>query len=124
MIPFNPQPLAELKARFTQALVDSYSVEKILADAALRPGSKPQHVFDCEDGLRLIVSRDRLQGKEVIHFSASVDRARYRGRFDKSLMKLMVRRFAELSGFAETPTFVRFSDEGIPHWIIVFSTLN
>jgi hypothetical protein len=58
MLPFEAQPLAELQARYPQAvnylapLIDPE--EQALHEA--RPGLLRRHVFDHEDGLRLLVS--------------------------------------------------------------------
>src|SRR5688572_5764718 len=71
-LPNNPQSFDVLKERFKDAVKKSYDVEKIAENPKERPGQKGEHVFDFEDGIRLIISRDRFKEKEVLHFSGSI----------------------------------------------------
>lgn len=124
MIQFNPQPLDELKKRFSIAMQKSWSVEKVSENLNNRPGNKQENVFDFEDGIRLIVSRDSYKGKEVIHVSASFDEKICKIKDISSALAKMYGNFVELSGIKTTPLYQFFSDKGVPHWIIEFSNLN
>lgn len=129
MVPFNPQPIEVLKARFPAAIAKSYSVQHVSENPEDRPGSRPEHVFDFEDGVRLIVSRDFHNGREVIHFSGSLMQGAgfyLRGKLDKgSTLGLMRAHFFHISGIeTERHHFICFSDGGVPHWCVPFTNLN
>ena len=65
--------MESLKARLQNALDDVYDVSKIEAGAP-RPGQSRQHVFDTEQGVRMIVSVDKPAVDEppVLHISFSL----------------------------------------------------
>lgn len=71
---FKPQPDTELAARVKDALPDVYDVEVVLRDLMNAPGTKPRHVFDFGDGLRMIISRDQIGkiGIPTLHVSMSI----------------------------------------------------
>lgn len=74
MLPYKPEPIADLRARFPKALepvVDT--TEQIIT---IIPGERPEHIFDCVDGIRVIASRDKMNTKGggtaiFYHFSTS-----------------------------------------------------
>jgi hypothetical protein len=72
-VPFAPEPLARLRGRYSAALnplVDHRDVGR--GDWGPPPSGDAPHVFDTEDGMRLIVSRERfLDGREGVHISVS-----------------------------------------------------
>lgn len=71
MLPHEPETIEEMRARYPAAVADIYDVESL--GTVRPPGMQRRHVFDYTDGLRLIVSTDRLSdGQVVSHFSASV----------------------------------------------------
>jgi hypothetical protein len=120
MLDFTPEPIQQLQGRFAACLTACYDLNKLATGQVPskdRPGDKRENVFDCEDGLRLVVSRDLYEGREVVHFSASVDRAYYKGPMDRSLLNRMVERFYELYGSRPALHFIGLTNEkGIPHW--------
>lgn len=61
---FEPEPLDKLKARFTEALTPDYD-----QTAGTFPGLLRKHVFDFENGVRMIVSHDVADGHRALHFS-------------------------------------------------------
>jgi hypothetical protein len=66
-----PQPIDILQARFPKAIDHAHNIfEDIRKPAKEWASSDRAHVFDFEDGMRLIVSRD-LADEEFIHVSAS-----------------------------------------------------
>ena len=131
-VEYNPQPLAQLKERYSKALSKLFVLEEVV-EGGDRPGLNPANIFDFEDGLRLIVSRDHgmVFGEERVHFSASLrpgsdleQNARYqakkRGR--DVAMNYILRRaeagFRQISGVAEF-TFIGLSEgKYIPHWVL------
>ena len=130
MLPFNPQSEKILKDRFHLAIRDVYDV---MSDK-LRPGINPNCVFDFEDGLRMIISKEKVKKKIYIHVSASFDDSDHTilywelmeaGRlFGEDYCKLKFRRivenqFKKISNYHGEICFLGFSStEGIPHWII------
>jgi hypothetical protein len=131
MVQPNPQPLETLKDRFYDAIKRSFSVQKVIDKVEERPGSLPEHVFDFEEGIRIIISRDRYKEKEVIHFSASLlgnyitdTRIPPRLQIAKFLGEATVL-FAKLSGCKTSDVIlIGFSDEKqIPHWVVELSII-
>ena len=75
-LPGQPESLESMRSRFSKAIAHAVSVEKVAKDPrnAYYPSKYRTHVFDSEDGIRLIVSRDRDGDQEVIHVSASLSK--------------------------------------------------
>jgi len=69
-LPFHPEPFDMLKMRFIGAMEPVYEVDRILAGEA-RPGTQRKHVFDFDDGMRMVVSRERAGDEVVLHVSVS-----------------------------------------------------
>lgn len=124
MIPFSPKSMNLNRARYKAALRDWYSAEKCAAGQQERPGNKAKHVFDFEDGIRLIISRDRNNGKEYIHVSGSGtdEYMSDKGLFDAK--RDMENKFRELCQKNVPMKFIVLSEGGIPHWIIELEILN
>lgn len=127
-VPFTPETVQELARRYPAALEVALDVGDFLtACFSALPGEDPRNVFDFEDGLRLIVSRDvgheGLAG-EVLHVSASaikgtrVWRLIADGSLDKTDFCLFaLRRFRHISGDQGPFEFLGCSPmTGIPHW--------
>lgn len=123
----DPQPLAQLRARYPDAVATIHDVESVRLGVAPDPSSDPRHVFDWPDGLHMIVSRGRLPcGHVVIHFSASVrpgspahlavERAVVEhGR--EACLPWVEGRFRLLSGWRGEVRFLGWSEgKGVPHW--------
>lgn len=135
MLPFNPQPTEELKARFPKALECIYDWEggqKLRASdrqpigaVDYRQGPLHDHVFDFKDGLRLIVTQDLEEdGKVFLHLSAGaqpgtqvMNRFSYTGREGQAVFKdLALRRYREISGDKVRLFFDEFLPNGAAHW--------
>lgn len=75
MLPFIPEPLEQLKARYQDAIRVVLDCDEIAANPEIRPGAHRRHVFDMECGARLIISRERKRDgkktKQFIHVSCS-----------------------------------------------------
>lgn len=70
-MPFQPEPLNALKARYAKALAPVFNFMDTQIKPA--PGMKREHVFDFENGLRMIASREyHGQGKTYLHLSFGV----------------------------------------------------
>lgn len=73
-LPFEPEPEVELRIRYPAALDPIYDPNDVIEHRVKRPGAQRKHVFDTEDGYRLIVSREQLKGSPVVlHISVSLN---------------------------------------------------
>jgi len=124
MLEFKPETIIALKERYKEAIATAYSTEHISKNPQERPGAKRQHVFDFEDGIRIIVSRDLLKGQEFLHFSGSAMPSIYKGLSDHSLLSRMIINFAKISNYSGKVQLAGFSKEGIPHFYIKLADLN
>ena len=121
--PFNPQPLQLLKERYPKAVAVAYNVDKCIAEQIIPPSKRPEHIFDTEEGIRIIISRDNKNGSEYIHFSGSFDDS-YQGPMNMNCMQRMVDLFGAISGMREPCRLIGFSKDRVPHWLVEFATLN
>lgn len=129
-----PESNEALKARFSQALRDTYELSEVLQGGE-RPGG-PQHIFDFESGLRLVVSRDNLGViGNYVHFSMSVlpgelaERLRAVARAQgvsqamEDMKAVGVERFRYLSDYeGEIPFTGLSAEKSVPHWQIPIET--
>jgi hypothetical protein len=134
-VPINPEPLPALRARWKQALAHVYDQMAIVEGGGIRPGEVAAQVFDALDGLRLIVSRERVpEGRVVLHVSASfpstsriADEFRLLAslRGSRGLFEMWLRsipeRFGELCGdpaLAGRLQYIGMQGSQVPHWVI------
>jgi hypothetical protein len=61
--PFEPKPLAEHQARYARAIDHVHIRDE---------GDPGEHLFDFDDGLRLLIVRQEIAGSEVLYISASI----------------------------------------------------
>ena len=133
-IPHDPERFMALKRRFPKAIEKIHDV---------RTGARAEHIFDFEDGFRLIVSRDATgeDPAEIIHFSVSFNPEtpayeRYRKQFESyvpkspkqgaEFRKRMVDKlcgegkghFRKLSGYRGDILLVSLVEEWVPHFNI------
>lgn len=120
-IPFQPEPLEQLQARYAQAIEKVWEPSFGMMDT---PGQHRENVFDCEDGIRIIISRDKklfelnTDSDTVIHFSGSVNESIYTGRLDESALRKMEQHYFEISQYRGAIMLIMFSPEKkIPHWV-------
>jgi hypothetical protein len=129
MLPYHPEPLEALQARYPKALEPIFDVRDWRPGWPVPVSWQRRHVFDHDDGLRLIVSRDRLADAVRLHVSASLApgspldrellRRLRRGSRRKVcvgwLIPLVERRFAQLS---DTPLVFHALSPGtdLLHW--------
>lgn len=75
-LPFSPEPLPALQARLPAALAEPMDVQAIARHPEQSAGCLPEHIFDCEDGIRVIVSVEYTTGpplpRTLLHVSAAV----------------------------------------------------
>lgn len=131
MISFRPRSVDQQRLRYSTALVKIYDMLEVELHPSIAPGGKPEHVFDFEDGLTLIISRERTpHGQVVTHCSASSHsstpvnlelamRSEHESPRDAVVwfLRFAVERWRELGLFTHEPKFIGFSEgKGIPHW--------
>lgn len=122
-LPFEPQPMAALQERFAEALRRVFDYRAGVPDEI--PSGLREHVFDFEDGVRMIVSRDMEdEGGVYLHVSASVEPGMLYATLittrvitAQDFLRRVERRFAQLSGQEEPLEFCGFTrGKGVPHW--------
>ena len=131
-LPFKPEPEAALKARVPAALEVVYDQKvayynrEVAKDMSKAPSGNRAHVFDFEDGLRLIISRDAIEEEVYVHVSASLE-------MESPLMTFLprgqrgfamfcrgaARKIGELLSLPGLPSGPQHVTEGkIPHWFL------
>ncbi len=124
MLPFRPQSIEELRTRYPTIMGRVFDCRR--GTPSPRPGELYSHIFDCDDGIRLIISRDRETDSEVfLHVSASFvkgyplwDTLKGSGEAGQQIfIKLVEERFRKLSDDEQPLDFQGFStDKQVPHW--------
>jgi hypothetical protein len=132
-LPFQIEPLEQMQARFPEALEPIWDATDEAALELNRPGMHRAHVFDFQNGLRLLISRDVLDDiKPMIHVSASFEADSPFGKeLEQHAMGLDFAHFLDLvtrnvSRFyyllADSKNgwlkLIGISTAGIPHWTV------
>jgi hypothetical protein len=121
------EPLAALRARYGEAVRDVYDHACIAAGQQNRPSNQRKHVFDFQDGLRLIVSRDRtFVGRTGVFVSASLmpgtpvyeSLRLHRGDAREGFCTVVRERWQQLADSKRMPEFQGWSEAGIPHFVV------
>lgn len=118
MIDFVPEPLEKLKARFHQAIDIVWVMAENMKDV---PSNNREHVFDCDDGIRLVISTNKIQQEENIYFQGSVNEIHFKGKLDETLMGKFADRFRQISGEEYDVYLLGLDKKAIPHFIAVKS---
>jgi hypothetical protein len=129
---YRPEPLAQLRARYPEALREVIDMESAARGLVPWPGTQGRNVFDCEDGIRLVVAHCDLGGEVgvILHLSASLDPAAplYRELLRSArhvwpewgqaeFCRLALARWREISGDDGPIEYAGcFGATGIPHW--------
>jgi hypothetical protein len=115
MLPFKPEPINKLKQRYTKALERIWVAEKGMIDV---PSHHRENVFDFQNGLRLIISRDVLREElgPQIHVSASFFTNPPKG--IDNLMGTIVGSFLAISGRVVQLNPLAITPKGIPHFVV------
>jgi len=113
MVPFKPESLEQLKARFPKALEKVWEVTDPMPD---RPGLHREHLFDFESGMRLLISKDKLIREEPeVHVSGSWE---WNPPISIEQMRRVVGEGYRSLGGTGLLHFIGFSEAAIPHWIV------
>lgn len=112
-LPFEPEPMKEIKERFVDALRPDVEIGAVLAGLVERPGQLRRHVFDFKDGMRMIASMDRHGDERCVHVSFSSHRPiKRRSDYVKFCAK-MKERLEELIGRPVDPLERKMSSAAI-----------
>ena len=119
MLPFKPESIERLKARLPQALDQIYDPFLCFNGFQELPGERRPHVFDFEEGLRLIICRQLRGSAPVLDISASATlKTRWDGQVGNHPLKRMAEKRLEDLGIKPLQ-FIGFSlQRGTPHWIV------
>lgn len=129
-LPFKPESVEQLKARYQAALIHRFDAERVAENREIKPYQCPANLFDFEEGIRIVVSRElgALQPDQttlhivgIIQPGASVL---------KKLMKepprdrmtrfgnIAMARFREISGDKRKIIHHVVGETMVPHWFI------
>lgn len=124
-IPFNPRTVEEHRNRYPHALAEDVDPSDIRVGAQSPPAQRAACCFDFHDGMRLVISKERLPALGL-HLSASIedDSALNRDADQgvitfEQFLNLALSRFANISGETRRPKFLGLSAAGrFPHWLL------
>lgn len=114
-LPFKPEPIEKLRERYPAAIKDVFDARE--GTPSPRPGELRANVFDFHEGLRLIISMDRVQDDiTLLHLSARPEKAiaLYP---DHSFRRIAIESFVVISGDHGMWTFIRKTGGGVYHWV-------
>jgi len=116
MLPFEPETLEQLQARYPDAILENWLVDDTVRP--VRPGSLRTHVFDGPHGIRLIISRDTSHiGKDgFIHVSASLTQPLYQGPLDTGFISVAKAFIKQVTQTTKPIQLLGVSNKGIPHF--------
>jgi len=134
-LPFEPEPIESLRQRYPEALKKIWSVVEIETGLAEnentdRPGLHRKHIFDFEDGWRLIVSKESLQGcgikdiedAMIIHISTSCTYKHHGAYTLEDVENDSIAHWWALSSMDHiTPNFLGLSNNKVAHLYIPLS---
>lgn len=127
-LPIEPKSYDELKARFPEALVRVWDADYIgkfgkFGGQVDRPGLHPEHVFDTDDGLRLIISRDKHDDGLFLHVSCSMFDTRpwvSKVKFEMDIVGICLWAFKRIAGLEDKGTGVaetKVTGQGVVHLV-------
>lgn len=132
---YKPQSMRSLRLRLRDALERIWDcTEPGLAEqerTGIRPGNDPRNIFDFQNGIRMIISREQVDQGIWIHISCSVQPGTELGaklammvgqhsldvinrEFERSCRKYYKRLTGDGSGMQKVHT----SEKSVPHWVI------
>lgn len=129
IVPFEPQSIEQLRERFAASITKLFIPPVSAILPANRAGNRREHLFDFENGIRLMVCKVLTDSIEHIWVSGGINPG-YPGMLAKSrayVMETMVHQFCQISGF--TPDDLKFTgcshgDKNIPNWLVPVLTVN
>lgn len=126
-LPFEPESITAQQERYADAVEETIDRYR---NQTYRIGQQRKHVFDCPDGIRLIISREVNDLGTFIHFSGSLEpgyllyeQVEMRRISGENCCRQMIARFRDISRDYRKAKFEGFSPEAkVPHWSIKLAT--
>jgi hypothetical protein len=115
-LPFQPETTEQLKARFEKAMETVYDADAIMNESTDRPVLHREHVFDFEDGIRLIISKDKTMGRVYLHVSASCQSQKVMTETD--MLNEILTKMEAIGPELEGKGIVQTTEGGIVHFVI------
>jgi hypothetical protein len=123
-LPHESEPIEGQRARYREALRETFDVESMRLGNVLAPELIRRHVFDSPDGLRLVVRIEAKSGwGKYLHVSASFDSDSELFEANPSrlvaaepVVELILDRYHAISGDSQPLNFMGLSPTGVPHW--------
>lgn len=119
-LPYEPQSIEQLKSRFSKCLEKVWDKDIDDLDKE-RPGLLRDYVFDFENGLRLIISKDNYKelGGLHIHISCSANKSdTFNHCFNKNHLNRFIQACYNSIGGKGNLEFIGFTEGRVPHWKI------
>ena len=114
-LPFEPELTEFLRNRFLEAtknIYDSVDIERLKQE---RFSKDRKHVFDFQDGVRFVVSKERVHGEIFLHINVSFPSGdEIRG---KELVEMVMRRVYEIRGKNVPGNILAFEASGRAHFL-------
>jgi len=116
-IPHCPEPIEIMRERLPLALVkvNRAGPDRLAIDLD-KPGDLPSHIFDFEDGMRIVVSRDEIKGVIFIHVSFSWFLPKPSGKTDADVRSGMQKGLSDLGLMLPLREHADLLTAHIPHW--------
>jgi len=127
VIPFTPMSIERHRTRYEQALVTTFHSED-LERGGVQPGTCPENIFDFVDGLRLIISKEFIEGEDKprIHVSGSTKPGSFLANLlqlepslikkCQRLIKISEQRYGFISNNHRIELLGFSPMKGVPHW--------
>ena len=124
---FTPESIEKLKARYEDAVMFTW----VHGNPNDSPGQHKEHIFDCEDGICLIINKELLGPIDIIHFSCTIQKdvyekntqKKFAGIINAELLAKFEQRFREISDEItnKKPFHLLTIDpmHGTPHFLVV-----
>lgn len=128
-LPYEPEPLESLRARYPAAIAPLYDIirqaQLYAAGLATLPTLQRKHVFDCLNGLRLIIDRESFISFTAIHISASAlpdgaieQQIKSGALSQEAFFEMVIKEWQQISGSTARPRLVRVSPIARPHFLL------
>jgi len=121
MLPHEPETMAKMKVRFSAAIAETIDVDAVNAGKVEAPSKQRKHVFDFQDGMRLIFSIDKTDGIRFVHTSASGSESYFKTLVGENIFNGFVEdallRMAALLGKSPNNVAAYLSGRGVLHLV-------
>ena len=125
MLPVEVQTLEQMRARFHLAVDEPVVTSEVEEGLRPAPSRDRRHVFDFKDGMRLVVSVDRVIDQDYLHASASGDEHygdTVKGEGLEGMVEDVLLRLCAFMGRQPGESIQAFTTNGVLH--IIFEDTN